>query len=40
MRWPDYGAAVGLSFTFLWSLTHVGYAAFWFRRDRASEAPA
>ena len=40
MRWPDYGAAVGLSFTFLWSLTHVGYAALWFRRDRTSGAPA
>lgn len=38
MRWPDYGAAVGVSFTFLWSLTHVGYAAWWFRQDRLATA--
>jgi O-antigen/teichoic acid export membrane protein len=35
-RWPDYGAAAGLSFTFLWSLVHVSYAALWFRRHRAT----
>ena len=35
-RWPDYGAAAGLSFTFLWSLVHVSYAAFWFRANRAA----
>lgn len=34
-RWPDLGAAIGLSFTFLWSLTHVSYAGWWFRRHVA-----
>lgn len=35
-RWPDFGAAAGLSFTFLWSLVHVSYAGLWFRRHRAA----
>lgn len=39
-RWPDYGAAVGLSFTFLWSLTHVAYAGWWFRKHRKQATPA
>lgn len=34
--WPDYGAAAGLSFTFLWSLVHVSYAALWFRGNRGA----
>lgn len=29
---PTVGVAYGLSFTFLWSLVHVLYAAFWFHR--------
>jgi len=33
---PRLGVAYGLSFTFTWSLTHILFAAWWFRRHRAS----
>jgi O-antigen/teichoic acid export membrane protein len=32
--WPTVGVAIGLSANFLWALTHMSYAGWWFRRRR------
>jgi O-antigen/teichoic acid export membrane protein len=36
---PTVGVAMGLSFTFLWSVTHLAYAAWWFHRNLDSARP-
>ncbi len=33
--YPTVGVALGLSFTFTWSLVHIAYAAYWFRTHRS-----
>lgn len=37
---PKLGVAYGLSFTFFWSLTHIAFAAYWFRRHSQPAAPS
>lgn len=37
-KMPTVGVAMGLSFTFLWSVTHLAYAAWWFHRNLPREA--
>ena len=32
--YPKLGVAYGLAFTFTWSLVHISYAAYWFRKNR------
>ena len=35
-RFPTLGVAVGLSFTYCWSLVHLAYASWWFRNRGSS----
>jgi len=38
-QFPQVGVAVGLSFTFCWSLVHIAYAFWWFRARGAAVRP-